>query len=275
MASGGPCGRSPHPRTPRCPPLRATLPLPQQLAHATPVPPPAADSPSAGPPALPKSPQWHSRKPQRQGSEGRGLSGSCNRGAGAGPAAHVTAARAGPTASAMGSRALVCWALLLALGLCRAHRARPRNVLLILGECVPADPPPPRASLFTAACCRPAPAAVSVDPSPEAFPVSSHRCPQTLLWQLLAEGGRAVSPIVGTAGWAPPFSTPLLQQALTPNPLACQCPSANPAGPQLGRPGAFQNSGPQIPDGISQEKGAGASVPRGQPECPGALISSP
>lgn len=56
----------------------------------------------------------------------------------------MSARRAGPTASAMRRRALVCWALLLALGLCRARRARPRNVLLILGECAPADPPPPR-----------------------------------------------------------------------------------------------------------------------------------
>lgn len=147
----------------------------------------------------------------------------------------MSAGRAGPTASAMRRRALVCWALLLALGLCRAHRARPRNVLLILGECVPADPPPPRASLFTAACCRPAPAAVSVDPSPEALPVSSHCCPQTLLWRLLAEGGRAVSPTVGTAGWAPPFSTPLLQQALTPTLLHAQCPRANPADRALSK----------------------------------------
>ncbi|XP_071075529.1 N-sulphoglucosamine sulphohydrolase isoform X5 [Desmodus rotundus] len=34
----------------------------------------------------------------------------------------------------MPSPGSVCWALLLALGLCRAHRARPRNVLLILAD---------------------------------------------------------------------------------------------------------------------------------------------
>ncbi|XP_074176023.1 N-sulfoglucosamine sulfohydrolase [Rhinolophus sinicus] len=34
----------------------------------------------------------------------------------------------------MRRRALVCWALLLALGLCRARRPRPRNVLLILAD---------------------------------------------------------------------------------------------------------------------------------------------
>lgn len=49
---------------------------------------------------------------------------------------------------------LLRWALLLALGLCRVHRARSRNVLLILGECAPADAPPRGALPFTATCCR-------------------------------------------------------------------------------------------------------------------------
>lgn len=48
-----------------------------------------------------------------------------------------------------------CWTLLLVVGFCRAHRVRPRNVLLILGECALVDPPPPRAPPSTAACCRP------------------------------------------------------------------------------------------------------------------------
>lgn len=40
----------------------------------------------------------------------------------------------GPGVTAMRCPGPVCWALLLALGLCRAHRARPRHVLLILAD---------------------------------------------------------------------------------------------------------------------------------------------
>lgn len=103
----------------------------------------------------------------------------------------------GPGATAMRCPGPLCWALLLALGLCRAHRARPRHVLLILGEW-------PRSPAALTAAAR--------------LPLRP-RHP----WCLRREGGGAGSLTVGVCRDCPAFSPPLLRR-LTLHPYPVQSP---------------------------------------------------
>lgn len=165
---------------------------------------------------------------------------------------------------------LLRWALLLALGLCRVHRARSRNVLLILGECAPADAPPRGALPFTATCCRsqrrllapPQHRSVLTPGFPEAPLLFPTRLPS---WE---------PPWRGRQG-GPAIQHPAPAAGSDPAPPSVPRGPANHVGPPAREAGHFPElRGPQSPEGMPEERQAGAQVPRGQPECPGALISS-
>lgn len=165
---------------------------------------------------------------------------------------------------------LVCWTLLLALGLCCARRARPRNVLLILGECTL-----PRYLL--------SPPKVATHPSPvststlglvlpPASPESPSAAPRLLVGGSLER--EAVRPRAPRClrGSAPQCSTPPLRPALTLHPLACSVPQGKSCGPPTRKGWSFPElRGSEIPEGMSQQ----GQVPKA-PEARGVLwVSSP
>lgn len=140
---------------------------------------------------------------------------------------------------------LLRWALLLALGLCRAHRARSRNVLLILGESAPADALLRGALPFTATCCRPQRRLLA---SPQHRSMLTPGFPEAPL----LSPPRLPSLLSPESSWAAPWrgrqGGPKIQHpapAAGSDPASPSVPRApdNHVGPQLGRLDTFQSSG--------------------------------
>lgn len=153
VGSGVPAGRArtrgPLAAPPRRPPTSDPGQCPGNSSARPRAPPPSAThSPDAAARGLPSSPQLVCRNRRGWGSGSRSRGGSwagpdvhVTEGGGGRAGAHVTAGRRPAGTAAMRCSRPACWVLLLVAGLCCVHRARPRNVLLILGKFRPAGTP--------------------------------------------------------------------------------------------------------------------------------------
>lgn len=129
----------------------------------------------------------------------------------------MTAGRRLARTAAMRCSGPACWVLLLVVGLCFVHRARPRNVLLILGKFRPAGTP--GTALHGRRLSTPEEASAN-PPCPE-DPIAVHSPtllfagPRLFVVGSLERQAEAALSTAGSGGVGPSIHTPFLPPVLT------------------------------------------------------------